>query len=436
MMFKKLGALRGRRALLSRGAVYLFFAFFNRSLPFLLLPVYSRCLTPEDYGVYALFLTAVTIANPFLTLCWHNALAYIYFNESFEIRRYVSSFLLVSLGLLALQEGALYLLTFVPLGRWAVPTFLLLAPVNALGMILISVVAAMWQVRERPLAFGLFQLFCAAAKATMNLCSVFLLRLGWRGLLASETLFYLIGIAVSLTLLYRAGWLGWAFDRRHLKVGLKLGLGFFPGTLANILNDSIGRILLADRFSVDAVGVYSMGQKLGTVAGLYTTSLHNVYQPWFFKKVNQGGKDLGRKIFRSLVLASSSILIFSGTAGLAMQLISSFVLGSAFRGAMPYFWLSLLSFSIVGIYGLLGYVIYSTGRTWILSCLTGMAALTNISLTWIFLNVFGVIGAGYASVLAWLLILLVAIPVTLREWRRHIARPLPTSNKAAGHDPR
>ena len=430
-MFKKLGALRGRRALLSRGAVYLFFAFFNRSLPFLLLPVYSRCLTPEDYGVYALFLTAVTIANPFLTFCWHNALAYIYFNESFDIRRYVSTFLLVSLGLLALQEGTLYLLTFVPLGSWTVPTFLLLAPINTLGLILISVVSVMWQVQERPLAFGLFQLFCAAAKATMNLSSVFLLRLGWRGLLASETLFYLIGIVAALVLLRRAGWLGWAFDRRHFKVGLKLGLGFFPGVLANILNDSIGRILLADRFSVDAVGVYSMGQKLGTVARLYTASLHNVYQPWFFKKINQGGKDLGRKIFLSLVLASSSILLFSGTAGLAMQLISGFVLGPAFRDAMPHFWLSLLSFSIVGIYYRLAYVIYSTGRTWILSCLTGMAALANISLTWIFLDVFGVIGAGYASATSWFLILLVSIPVALRVWRRHIASSLPASKKAA-----
>lgn len=164
-----------------------------------------------------------------------------------------------------------------------------------------------------------------------------------------------------------------------------------------------------------------MGQKLGTVTGLYTTSLNNVYQPWFFKKLNQGGTGLGRKIFLSLVVASASVLIFAGTAGVAMWLISGFILGSAFRGAMPYFWLSLLSFSLVGIYGLLTYVIYSTGKSWILSCLTVTAAVINILLTWLFLDIFGVIGAGYASVTSWLLILVIAIPVTLRVWRRYVA---------------
>ncbi|MBQ9564593.1 MAG: oligosaccharide flippase family protein, partial [Synergistaceae bacterium] len=317
----KVNALRKRKSLLSRGAIYLFFAFLNRSMPFLLLPVYSRCLTTEDYGIYALFLTAVNIANPFLTLCWNNAIAYIYFNKYFDIRRYVSTFVLISVGLLAAQEGVLYLLSFAHLGRWAVPLFLLLTPLNALGLALISVVNAMWQVHERPLAFGLFQMFCAGGKAAMNLCVVFMLRLGWRGLLASETLFYLIATVVTLTILCRAGWLGWTFDTQHLKAGLKLGVGFLPGTLANLLNDSIGRILLADRFTVTDVGVYSMGQKLGTVTGLYTASLNNVYQPWFFKKLHQGGKGVGRRIFLSLIVASASILVFAGTAGIAMWLI-------------------------------------------------------------------------------------------------------------------
>ena len=407
-----------KKGLILRGVTYLFFAFLNRGLPFLLLPVYSRCLTPEDYGVYALFLTAVAIANPFLTFCWHSGIAYVYFNKNLDIRQYVSTFFLVSLFLLALLESVLYTLTFFSIGPWTVPTFLLLAPINTLGQILISVVSAMWQVKERPIAFGVFQLCCAIIKAVLNLCSVFLLRLGWKGLLMSETIFYITIIFIAVIVLYRLKWLGGEFDIKHLKTGLKLGLGFVPGVIANLLNDSLGRILLANRFSVDTVGIYSMGQKLGSVTGLYTTSLNNVYQPWFFKKINQKDRDLNKKIFYSLILASLSILIFSGSAGIAMQLISSFILGPAFKNAIPYFWLSLLSFSIIGIYSLLAYIIYSTGRTWILSCLTGLAAATNITLTWIFLDIFGVIGVGYASILAWTLILLLIIPIAFREWQR------------------
>ena len=164
-----LNILRQKKDLISRGLLYLLFSFLNRGLPFLLLPVYSRCLTPEDYGIYALFLTAVTISNPFLTLCWPSAIAFIYFNKEFDICRYVSTFFMVSLGLLTIQESLLCLLIFWSLVQWTVPTFLLLAPINALNLILMTIVTIMYQVKERPVAFGTFNLFCSILKAIMNL---------------------------------------------------------------------------------------------------------------------------------------------------------------------------------------------------------------------------------------------------------------------------
>jgi len=422
MNLKKVWKRIPGRGFLSRGATYLFFSFLNQGISFLLLPIYSRCLTQEDYGIYALFLIVVMVSDSFLTFCVHDAVPNVYFDRRFDIRTYVSTFIFFTFTLLALQELLLFFVLRLCVDgelRW----FFLLAPWNAMGKILLALVAWMWQLREQAFSFGLFQSFCVIARLVLNLTSVLLLRLEWRGLLISETVYYIGASAAAMLILRRSGWIARVFDWHCLRWGLKFGLGTLPGNLAIMLNDSVGRVFLADKFPLSAVGVYSMGQKLGSVTGIYTSSLLNVYRPWLFKVLSGGVRDGTRtKILRTQILACLSIMLFSVCVGTGVQFLSALILGRKFLDSLPYFWLSLISFTLTGMFSLPALLIYYARRTWTLSCLTVAAVVLNIGLTWLFLRAFGMIGAGYAPALAWGIVLLTTVPVTVWVWRWNIAK--------------
>jgi uncharacterized membrane protein (UPF0136 family) len=59
---------------------------------------------------------------------------------------------------------------------------------------------------------------------------------------------------------------------------------------------------------------------------------------------------------------------------------------------------------------------YHTGKSWILSLLTGTAVGLNAFFTGYFLRTFGRIGAAYAPVLAWGVTLILSAAAALKLW--------------------
>jgi O-antigen/teichoic acid export membrane protein len=68
------------------------------------------------------------------------------------------------------------------------------------------------------------------------------------------------------------------------------------------------------------------------------------------------------------------------------------------------------------MYTIVSLFIYHTGKSWILSLLTGTAVGLNAFLTWYFLRTFGMIGAAYAPVLALGVTLILSMTAALKLW--------------------
>lgn len=411
-----------KRKFLSHVSLYLFFSFFNKGISFLLLPFYARYLTQQEYGAYALFLTVVLAVDPFLTFCVHDAVTYVYFHSCFKINVYVGTFVTFCFSLFLIQESVFFLLTFLSFGGWSIPSFLLLAPLVAMANIFRAVLGWMWQVREQPAQYGIFHFFSTLLKCLCNIGAVGFLGLGWKGLLWAESLYALVFLSAAIIILKRSAWLDWSFDLQYLKFGLRFGVGYMPSVFAFLLNDSVGRLFLAGSVSLADVGVYSMGQKLGSVVALYSSAFTSVYQPWLFRTL-AGQKDghVGQKILQSLIGAVFSVFAFALLCGGSIWSLGSWILGRGFQESMPYVYLSILASVAVGLYSIFTKLIVYTGRTWIISSLTVFAVGANVFLTWSLMRAYGMIGVGYAPFGAWSLTLCITVWAMWIVWRRDIA---------------
>jgi len=396
-------------------AFYTFFAFLNRGMSFLLIPLFTRFLTPEDYGIYALFLTAVLISEPFITLCVHDAIGIVYYKqEQFNINAYVSTFMFFCAGTILFQMMLIgSVLLAKPFGV-ILPTVFLLAPLVAFSYTMLYVLGLMWQLQETPIPFGKFNLFYTSSRLSLQMIVVAVLSGGWQGILWVQSILAVITILLGFMFLRKNGWLSLCFKWECLRYGLKFGVAFIPNAVSTRLNESIGRLLVGQKFDLSQVGIYSAGHKMGGIMGVYNQAFLMAYRPWILKKLSGDVRQERLKIILSVGFAFASIVGFALVGSLGMYMFSGFVLGENFEKSVVFVFWAVSSYSLHGMYNVVSLFIYQTGKSWILSLLTMTTVSVNALFTWYFLQAFGLIGAAYAPVLAWAFTLALAIAVAVK----------------------
>jgi O-antigen/teichoic acid export membrane protein len=115
--------------------LYVGFAFFSKGLSFLLMPLYTHYLTPEDYGIYALSLTMVTICEPLLTFCLSDVIGNVYYNPRYDVCEYVSTCLTLCSCMFIVQVVCL-LMFFAFFGM---PLWLLCVPLVSLSNVMVNI---------------------------------------------------------------------------------------------------------------------------------------------------------------------------------------------------------------------------------------------------------------------------------------------------------
>jgi O-antigen/teichoic acid export membrane protein len=402
------------RRFLKHLVFYVGFAFLSKGLSFLLVPLFTRYLTPEEYGIYALFLMAVMICDPLLSVCVSDAIGHVYYNPRYDIGEYVSTFFVFCAVTFAVQMAVVGGGTFSP--ALGFPGWMLWVPVVALSNIMTSVLNNMWQLGEKPFFYGLFNFFYMLSQLLLQVGATVFLRLGWRGVLGAQVLLALLVIPLAVVLLRKNGWLKFCFRREYLRFGLKFGVGMMPNAFATRFNDSTGKFFMSQMFTLAETGIYAAGQKLGAVVNVYNLAFGNTYRPWLFRKLAGDAAKDRRKIALSVPFACGSTLLFAWGSSLCMYMFSGFILGKSFSEALIYVFWSASAYALNGMYNVMSLFIYHTGKSWILSLLTGTAVGLNAFFTWYFLRTFGMIGAAYAPVLAWGAALILSAAAALKLW--------------------
>ena len=86
---------RSGRGLVGSAGIYTLANIANNAIPFLLLPVLTRVLTPEEFGIVAIFTTLVTAFGAFTGLSAHGAVNVRLFDPQTRHARYVGTVLAI-----------------------------------------------------------------------------------------------------------------------------------------------------------------------------------------------------------------------------------------------------------------------------------------------------------------------------------------------------
>ena len=251
----------------------------RNAIPFLLLPVLTRYLTPSDYGLVATFEVLLAVVVVFINLNMHGAIAVNFFKISRqELEVYIGNvvFILFISFLLVFSMIYIFKTPFSNLIKFP-EGWLSIIGVTALFQAFFTIALTLWQVEQKPLPYGVFQILHTILNMTLSLILVVFFNWGWQGRLLGIIIASIIFGFISLFIVYRRGYIKFTFNKAYIKDALFFGIPLIPHASGMWIMASIDRFFINSMVNVAATGIYTIGYQVGMIISLIATSFNQSF---------------------------------------------------------------------------------------------------------------------------------------------------------------
>lgn len=390
------------KSLFRDSILYTLSSILTRGISFILLPVYTRALSPEEFGLLDYFGALGAIASIVITLEIMQGLAR-YIPECLEDgkkkRDYASTCMWFVLG------AYTAMLVLVSIFSTQLAILLLDAPGKAglvelagwsywvAGVLNILIGQLRWELRAATSA--LLSLLVALLTVTCTVVFVVWLQWGIRGVLLGQVIGGLLALLPSLYLTRSS--FGMCFDGACLRRMMAFSAPLIPSSLAVVLALYFDRIALKELMSLSDVGIYALGQKISQIVTLVLLGVRTALTPLIYAHYERESTpgELAR-IFRIFCFLALAIAVFvSGFAQEIIVLVST----EAFYGAASVVPFLVFSALLSNMY------IFAPGldifkKTWIISAINIGVAAISLVLNYTLIPILGVVGAALSAFLS------------------------------------
>jgi O-antigen/teichoic acid export membrane protein len=390
------------KRLAQHSAIYGVGGLVSRFVALLLLPLYTRYLTPADYGAVETLVALAAILATILRLGIASAFFRFYFDSTDPAHRLrvvrTSFWFTMTMATIGLVVG---LALAGQISEWLFDTdgrttLVRMAFVLLWAQMNFEQMTALFRVEERAVAFTAATLANLVITVTTTIVFVVVLDWGATGVIAGN---FTGTLAVYAALLvYRHEQLGLTLDRPLLRRMNHFGLPLVPSMLALWMLNFGDRFFILKLADASEVGVYSIGSRIASAMVLLLTAFRAAWPAFAFSIEDD---EHARRAY-SYVL--TYLLFVSSWAALALGLLAPWIVEwlttPAFYGASDV--VALLSFGAVAFGGFI-VVSIALGRTkrtqfnWVV---TGAAAIVSVTLNLLLIPDHGIVGAGIANLCA------------------------------------
>ena len=367
---------------------------------FLLLPLYTRYLTPEDYGILDLASVIGLFLAPIMKLGLPGAVTRFYFDyEEGEQRMNDFIFTVFSLVIsisiiIGLIAGVIfYFFSSFIVGNLDFYPFIFFSIFIALFNSNIQVQRKLIQNRLQSRLNLTLQLSFGFLNIGLTFIFVVLLDMGAFGSILASTITACVFFLQSVFYLFPN-----LRGRINFKLSLqivKYGLGVVPHHLALNATPILTRSILLSVGSIGALGVYSVAYRFITPLIVGATALNSVFVPAYNKCRKEGGKSLNETVLNFLKLAVTLYILFVFLAPRIMLL----VLPTEYHNAIDLAPILSLYFIFRIVYLLNASEIFYSKKTKYVSLITLLSLLSSLIFCFLFVEAFGVLALSWSVVI-------------------------------------
>jgi O-antigen/teichoic acid export membrane protein len=390
---------------------------------FLLLPLFTNFLAPEDYGVWSLLLTASLVAK--IVFRWGvdaSFMRFFYDCEDDGARQRLAStiffFLLAANGailLLALVAAPLYSQWLFRVPGQTVALQLMLASTFVGGFFFLPF--HVFRIRGQARQFALLTFTRSVTTLLTRIGLVLVLHFGVIGLVLSE---FFVTLAFALVLLrWFAPLVRPVFSRETLREVLRFGLPRVPhGIAQQIVGPTTDAYLMqvllvgSSVARLGTIGLYQVGSSLGLALKFFLSAFEYAWAPFYFQTMKE--KD-AQRTFATITTYGFAILVLmsAGLSAVATDLVRLMTKPLFHQAAVVIPWISI-AVTLQGVYLLTSIGMNITKHTEYYPVAAGAAAASNIIANIILIPRYGILGPAWSNVVSYAVLAGVAFVLSQR----------------------
>jgi len=291
-----------KRKLIENSLIYSGLQVLQGGVGFLLLPIYVRFLTPEDYGIVSVISSVVAFLGVFYLLGLNGAVYRYYFDfkdDPEQMKRFwgtVITFLLTLsfiFTLILLFFGKFIFHLF--LGNIEYYPYMFFGIIGAAFMPLFTIYQYLLQAQHEGRKYGIFRFSNFLVLSTLTIAFIVIFKLKAMGPILAVTL--TSGLFFIITLWNMRGKIIFGIDAKCLKKSLSYSLPIVPHTLTGWAAGLLDRLLINRFVSTAAAGIYNVGYLFGGIQGFINSAVNQAYTPWFFEEMKRNQTVKVKKFF-------------------------------------------------------------------------------------------------------------------------------------------
>jgi O-antigen/teichoic acid export membrane protein len=410
----------------------------NKGLIFLILPFLTYYLVPSQYAIYSLLMFFAALVSMFYQFGLQQSLMTLYHRQQSKTEKYklvTTTYLTIfciaivgSLLLLLWRQPLLKLILDLP-SIQSYDNLFIITVIFIVIDLFTAVTLILLNIRHDSKHFSHLAL-------TKNLVFLLLVIIG--AVTQKLTLFYLFAsllVAALISAVQAGSYFSTIlielkdttrqiklFSIPILKEILRFGIYMLPATFAILILQTSDRYMLnlLSPNKLQDVGIYAAAYKIGMIMSLLTGIFDLVFFPYILKHAESDRvKIMLRRLFQlyNMIGGAIALLIILFSSEIFLILDPNYALG----GKIVFF--SVISMFLRGIFNLinLGFYILKRSKSIALGVILG--AIANLLLNYFLIPEWGMFGAGFASILAYMFIVFFnylavqkAFPVEYNFW--------------------
>ncbi len=379
-----------------------------KAIGFFLIPLYTRYLTPADYGILALTTTISSILVILYEVGLSGAVTrfyYDYLDQPKEMRAYygtvwvfLTAFSFALSLLLTWRGNEIFTLLFNEIEFY--PYGLLTVWISFFTTA--SVIPLMlFRVREQAPYYVVMTVGRFLVMTLAIIYFVAILFQGAYGSLRGQLLAGMLFFAPFTYITIRNSSI--TLRKKMLAATLQFSLPLVPHQLSGWVLSVSDRILLERYVSLDQLGLYSLGYRMAMILDLLLLSINMAWAPYFFR-VASTEEDAPHTIARIMTYFTVLMLVFSLPVALLSQDLIEIMAAPAFWDAYMVVPVVVLAFIAHGFYFMLVNQLFYAKATRRLALYTLSAAVVNILLNILLMPRYGIMAAAWNTVIGYSLL--------------------------------
>lgn len=392
-------AVKFQKHPLIRGSfVYGASSLFSKAMPFLLLPVLTGYLTPNDYGVVSTVLVIQAIIAIFLDFGVSNFIGANYFRSNNKRELLDNSICVIFTVFVIVSLVMISVLAIIPNLFPISLSWIFLLLISSFTRSIWNIQLLYLQLNQYTIRYALIQNSATFIETSLILILVVFAHLGWQGRTAANLLVGIIFGVVSIWYLYR--FVDIRFSTCSITESSKIAKFGAPLILHSAgawFITSIDRYLIALFVSNSATGIYTVAQQISSIAGFLTMAFNQAWSPYLYKKLSSATIETKTTIVAFTYAYAVALFAFCIIFYLVATIFIPHTINHRYIGSLEYLPWMLGQVFFWGMYFMVTNYIFFANQAQKLAAITITAGLFSFGLNYLVIQKMGASGAAISG---------------------------------------